>query len=116
MALIDDLRRRIGAVPTLSRDAAGWRAGVVALRARTGASEADVARAVRLVVQARSEREPLAGEPEVRALARLLFVDTAERRRHALVAVPMLLDLVEQGRGTLDEAVEYALGVVGAPH
>jgi len=111
MGLIDDMLRRIGHSAEDDATAPSWRERLRDLRARSGAGDADIARAVRQLVQGRPTGEPLEDDPTVRALARLLFVETARVAPQALIAVPMLLDLVEVGRGTLDEALAYAESV-----
>ena len=114
MGLIDDMLRRIGyAGHHEEGPAAGWRERLASLRARSGAADAHIARVLRQLVQGRPSGDPLEGDPAVRALAHLLFVETARVAPQALIAIPMLLDLVEVGRGTLDEALVYAESVSG---
>lgn len=117
MGLIDDMRRRIGT--TADADGAihaHWRERLAAVRARSGASDADLARVVRRLAQGKPSGETLEDDPGVRSLAHLLFVETARVAPRALIAVPMLLDLVEVGRGTLEEALCYAESVTVGVH
>jgi len=112
MGLIDDMLRRIGhSAEDDGVTSASWRERLRDLRARSGAGDADIARAVRQLVQGRPTGNALEDDPTLRALARMLFVETARVAPQALIALPMLLDLVEVGRGTLDEALAYAESV-----
>src|SRR5258708_28273609 len=87
--LVDVLARRIGA----SDDACGagdWRDHVARLRAESGATDEELARAVRDVVQGRAPDARI-DERCVRRLAHYLFVDPGRKDAQALVAVPRLL-------------------------
>lgn len=112
LELIDDLCRRIGRAAESEGVAhGGWRERLAALRARSRASDLELARVLRRLAQGRLIGEPLEDDPAVRSLAHLLFVETARVAPRALIAVPILLDLVEVGRGTLEEALSYAESV-----
>ncbi len=112
MGLIDELRRRIGRGTWEDGAArADWRESLAALRDEPGVTDADIARAVRQLVQGRTASGALEEPAAVRALAQRLFVETARVSPRSLIAVPMLLDLVEAGRGTLEEALLYAESV-----
>jgi hypothetical protein len=112
MGLIDDLRTRIDGADDDERVRfAGWRDRLAALRAESRATDAELARALRRLAQGRPTGDPLEEHPAVRMLAHLLFIEPARVAPRALIAVPILLDLVEAGRGTLEEALSYAESV-----
>ena len=78
MGLIDELRRRIGRGTWEDGGShAHWREALAALRREPGVTDADIARAVRQLVQGRAASGALEEHAAVRALAQRLFVETA---------------------------------------
>jgi hypothetical protein len=111
--LVAALARRIGARAD-DCGAADWREHVERLRAESGASDEELARAVRDVVQGRTP-DARWDEGCLRRLAHYLFVETARADVQALVAVPRLLGDAERGRVSFDGVLAFAEAILPEP-
>src|SRR5262249_25641542 len=106
--LVDVLARRIGA----REDDCGaddWHDHVQRIRVESGATDEELARAVRDVVQGRTPDARI-DERCVRRLAHYLFVEAGRADAQALVSVPRLLGEAERGEVSLDGVLAFAAG------
>jgi len=111
--LVDTLARRIGARDDDCGGSTGdWHEHVERIRARSGATDEELARAVRDVVQGRAPDAKIDAGC-VRRLAHYLFVETARVEPKALLAVPQLLGDAERGTVSLDGVLAFAAHVIG---
>lgn len=111
--LVDVLARRIAA---REDDCGGgdWHEHVQRMRTESGATDEELARAVRDVVQGRTPDAKI-DERCVRRLAHYLFVEAGRADAQALVAVPRLLGEAERGAVSIDGVLAFAAGVIGTP-